>query len=80
MKEQDSIPAVMKKFFFVKKKTDSLPVVSVDQIKTPLVPQDQGLVPVLEECRKQLIALKKFIIIIINTSLVGLIAFHQFHI
>ena len=53
MKEQDSIPAVMKKFFFVKKKTDSLPVVSVDQIKTPLVPQDQGLVPVLEECRKQ---------------------------
>ena len=53
MKEQDSIPAVMKKFFFVKKKTDSLPVVSVDQIKTALVPQDQGLVPVLEECRKQ---------------------------
>ena len=52
MKEQDSIPAVMKKFFFVKKR-HSLSVVSVDQIKTPLVPQDQGLVPVLEECRKQ---------------------------
>jgi len=72
MKEKDSIPAVMKKFH-------SLPVVSVDQIKTPLVPQDQGLVPVLVECRKQLIALKKFIIIIINTSCVGFLAFHQFH-
>ena len=33
--------------------------------KTPLVPQDQGMVPVLGECRKQLIALKTFIIMII---------------
>ena len=39
--------------------------VSVHQIKTPLVPQDQGLVPVLGECRKQLTALKTFIMIII---------------
>ena len=33
--------------------------------KTPLVPQDQGLARVLGECRKQFIALKMFIIIII---------------
>ena len=32
--------------------------------KTPLVPQDQGMVPVLGECRKQLIALKTFIIMV----------------
>ena len=37
--------------------------VSVHQIKTPLVPQDQGLAPVPGECLKQLIALKTFIII-----------------
>ena len=30
-----------------------------------MIPQDQGLTPALGECRKQLIALKTFVIIII---------------
>ena len=53
MKEQGSIPAVMKKFFFVKKKTFPACGFCRSNKKTPLVPQDQGLVPVLVECRKQ---------------------------
>ena len=47
--------------------------------KTSLVPQDQGLAPVLGECRKQLIALKTFVIIIIMVIIMVIIITYHYH-
>ena len=53
--------------------------------KTALVSEDQGLAPALAECRKQLIALKTFIIIMIindnnnNLIMIIIINFINFH-